>query len=59
MKNQRKKEPWVVFTYQGRELAAYTVRGTFPGEMEATKELLAAEHSCRQEDIQVRTENRA
>lgn len=32
------KEEWIVFTDQhtGRELCAYTVRGTFPGELEAT-----------------------
>ena len=52
------KEPWTVFSYQGKELAAYTVRGTFPGEMKATRDQLAAENGCRPEDIQVRTENR-
>lgn len=35
---------WCVFSYNHKELAAYTIDGTFAGELEATKELLAAEN---------------
>jgi len=35
----------------GNHLGGYTLRGTFAGEMQATKELLAAENGCRPEDI--------
>lgn len=38
------EEPWVVFTLNGKELVSYTVRGTFPGELQATKESLAYEN---------------
>ena len=38
------KEPWIVFLYQGKEVCAFTVRGTFPGEIDATKDLLAGEY---------------
>ena len=52
-------EPWAVFYYMDwMELAAYTVRGTFPGEMEETKNLLAYEHGVRPTEINVRIENR-
>lgn len=44
---------WVVFKRGDRILAAYTIKGTFPGELRATKELLAAENRCRPEDIKV------
>ena len=45
-------EQWVKFyAPKGKPLGGYTLRGTFAGEMEATKELLAAENGCRPEDI--------
>ena len=37
------KELGCVFSYNHLEIGAYTVRGTFAGELETTKELLAAE----------------
>lgn len=39
------KEAWKVFkdSATGQELTAYTIRGTFAGEEQATKELIAAE----------------
>ena len=40
-KNSKKVEPWVVFILGGREICAYTVRGTFAGELQATKEMIA------------------
>lgn len=40
-KTIKKKEAWVVFFVDGREVCAYTLRGTFAGELEATKEQLA------------------
>lgn len=45
------REPWIVFYLQGKELCAITVHGTFPGEIEATKEQLAAENGCKPEEI--------
>ena len=54
------KEQWLIFREKdtGRELAAYTIRGTFPGEAEATKELLAAEGGIDPEQITVTIETR-
>lgn len=52
------EEPWVVFTLNGKELAAYTVRGTFPGELQATKESLAAEKGVDVSQIKHRIETR-
>lgn len=54
------KEEWIVFTdrHTGRELCAYTVRGTFPGELEATVEHLAHEHGISLEQISTRKETR-
>ncbi len=52
------KEAWLVFYYGDRELAAYTVRGTFPGEREATVELLAAENKIPPEAIRMAVEIR-
>lgn len=46
------KEPWVVFyDKNGKELSAYTMRGTFADERKATIELLAAEKGIPEEDI--------
>ena len=53
-------EQWLVFTDRetGRELAAYTVRGTFPGERAETINLLAAENGIPAEQIETVTETR-
>lgn len=47
------REQWLVFRDKetGRELLAYTIRGTFPGERQATIELLAAENGIKPEQI--------
>ena len=48
-------EPWIVFYYLDRkELAAITVRGSFAGEVQATKELLAQEHHVPVDDISIK-----
>ena len=52
------KENYKVFKLKGKELCAYTLRGTFPGEEEATKELLAGENNCKPSDISVSIEER-
>lgn len=52
------KEKWFVFYHGERELSACTVRGSFPGEIEATVELLAGENNIPQEDIRVAVEKR-
>lgn len=50
---------WVVFyAPDGRELLAYTLEGTFEGELEATKRQLATENVFRAEDIIVKIEVR-
>ena len=54
------KALWVVFRDQnGKELCAYTVKGTFRGELAATKELLASERGIPAEDISVTVETTA
>ena len=51
-------EKYKVFYYEGKELCAYTLYGTFEGEEEATKELLASENDIAVEDIEVVIEER-
>ena len=53
-------EKWKVFRDKdtGRELCAYTIRGTFPGEEDATRELLAAEEGINPDRITVSIERR-
>lgn len=43
----------VVFSYNEKELCAYDWIHEFSGERQATKELLAAENNCSEEDIKV------
>ena len=45
---------WIAFMYDGKEIFAYTIKGTFPGEMQATKELLAAERGISPEEITIK-----
>lgn len=52
------KEEYLVFYYEEKELLAYTVRGTFAGELDATKDLLAYENSIEKEAIRVIKEYR-
>ena len=53
-------EQWLVFRDRetGRELCAYTIRGTFPGERRATIELLAVEKGIPEEQIETAIEKR-
>ena len=53
-------EQWAVFRNKetGKELAAYTIRGTFEGEARATVDLLAAENGIKPAQITVAIENR-
>ena len=54
-----RKEEWVCFYHpDGRFLGGYTVTGTFAGEAQATKELLAAEKGIAPEDITMRQQNK-
>ena len=48
------REARKIFILHGKELLSYTIRGAFDGEEEATKELLAYEHSTTPEEIQTR-----
>ena len=47
-----------VLLRSGRKLGGYTVKGTFSGELKATKELLAAENDLDPKDITVKREGR-
>lgn len=50
---------WIVFrTKEGKELAAYTVNGTFVGEEKDTIDLLASEHGIPAEEISINIERR-
>lgn len=51
-------EKWKVFYYGEKELCAYTLRGTFVGEEEATKETLANENKIDINEIKVVIEER-
>lgn len=43
---------WIKFYHpDGRDLGGYTLLGTFAGELQNTKELLAAENGIKPEDI--------
>ena len=54
------REPWKIFYNRktGKQYAAYTIRGTFSGEEDATAELLAAENHVDRADIVTRIERR-
>lgn len=43
--------PWAVFYHGDKELASFTVSGMAPGEVEATKELLAYEKNIPVSEI--------
>lgn len=47
-------EKWVMFYHNEKELGGYTVRGTFAGELEATKELFAYENGIPESEIEVK-----
>ena len=51
-------EKWIVFYNGKKELASYTLRGTFPGELRETAELLAYEKGINSSDIKVKIETR-
>lgn len=54
------RELWKVFYNRktGEEYTAYTLRGTFQGEEEATAELIAAEKGLDRADIVTKIINR-
>ena len=52
------KKKWKVFYLNNKELMAYTLLGTFDGEEQATKELLAYNQNVSVDDIEVRIEER-
>ena len=50
---------WIAFyDSAGKELAAYTINGTFEGELKATVDLLAFEHGISPEEITIKEEER-
>lgn len=51
-------ERWFVFYLGTEELSACTLRGSFPGEVNATVELLAGERGVPKEAIRVAIEMR-
>ena len=54
------REYWKVFYNEktGEEYTAYTIRGTFEGEEEATAELIAAEKGIDRMEIKTKIERR-
>ena len=52
-------ETYIVFyDPTGKELCAYTAQGTFAGELQSTRELLAYENGFEPQDIKIKAENR-
>lgn len=51
-------EKWKVFYINGFEKCAYTLFGTFDGEEESTKELLAYENGVNVDEVTVKIEIR-
>ncbi|MCD8308860.1 MAG: hypothetical protein LUD19_03315 [Clostridia bacterium] len=49
---------YVVFKHGDKELAAYTLFGTFAGEAEATAQLLAAERNIPRDEITISIQDR-
>lgn len=58
MDSTKKCEPYKVFTKNGKELFAYTIRGEGEEEEEATISLLAYENKCQEGSIHVHIEMR-
>jgi hypothetical protein len=54
----KEKRRWKVFTYNGKEIFAYTIFGEGADEEEATIALLAYENHCYPEAIHVHEEMR-
>lgn len=52
------KEKYIVFYVNGKEKVAYTVRGTFPDELEETKNLIAYECNIDLENVIAKIEYR-
>lgn len=42
---------FILFFLNGKEILRYTIRGTFPGELENTKEILANQYGVEPNDI--------
>lgn len=47
-------EIWVSFYIGGKQVCAYTLRGSFPGELTATREDLAYSYQVPESEIEVR-----
>lgn len=54
----KEKRRWKVFTYNGKEIFAYTIFGEGADEEEATIALLAYENHCYPDAIHVHEEMR-
>ena len=52
------RDLWAVFYLGNKELCCYSVRGTYDGELKATKKFLAHENQCEMRDIRVAIERR-
>ena len=51
-------EEWLVFWHNGKEIGAYTIRGTFAGERAATIELFAEGYNIPEKEIYTTIERR-
>ena len=47
------EKKWIAFDHEGVELMRLTIKGTFEGEIESTRELLAYERGLAPEDIKI------
>ena len=56
--NMNNKQLWKVFKLNNKEICSYTIYGTFKGEEEATKKMIAFDHNCSIDDILVSIELR-
>lgn len=50
-----KKHRWITFSLKGKEIAAISIKGSFPGEVEETTKLLAYEKNVDPGEIVVGT----
>lgn len=55
---EQMQEEWVIFRHAGRVICGYTMRDTFPGELEETIKLLAQEKGIPAEEITCTVETR-
>ena len=53
LKKWKRGFKWITFSLEGKEIAAISIKGSFPGEVKDSVELLAYEHGVDPEKIEV------